>query len=292
MCMQGDGFSWVNNETGKILTTPSRMLKLILPLVGHREQTAGKEVEPLALVVHPQQPLSYLERLIQSEVPPLEDEKGREKPPAVYFRAQNIEEEGRNKKSETDDIETETDELESNTHGDAKNKASSSPGPIAKSSGDAAEFVRWSSSTEIGDFIRDAAPVKKFLIEIEGAPRNISVVVPTFEDRSHYLRMRLRKISKKISQLADIKRECDAAAHRGAQRVALGGFVALCGWWYTVYRLTFLTDLGWDVMEPVTVSLSLPDLISDRYKLLLPAFWVYADSCVNLKSTSSVSPRS
>ena len=233
------------------------MLKLILPLVGHGEQTAGKEVEPLALVVHPQQPLSYLERLIQAELPALEDGHGKEKMPAVYFRARNVEDD-RYKKPKAN--KTEIDDLENEMDDDVEQalkpeKPMRSPGPVTKSS-DNAEFVRWSSSTEIGDFIRDAAPVKKFLIEVEGAPRDISVVVPTFEDRSHYLRMRLRKISKKISKLADIKRECDIAAHRAAQRVALGGFVGLCAWWYTVYRLTFLTDLGWDVMEPVTVSAS------------------------------------
>lgn len=50
---------------GKLLTTPSRMLKLILPLTTRDANDDRKDVEPLALLVHPQQPLSYLERLIQ-----------------------------------------------------------------------------------------------------------------------------------------------------------------------------------------------------------------------------------
>jgi hypothetical protein len=54
--------------------------------------------------------------------------------------------------------------------------------------------------------------------------------------------------------MADIKRECGQLAHEGAQRVAMAGFGVLCGWWYLVYRLMFETDLGWEVMEPVTVS--------------------------------------
>lgn len=33
------------------------------------------------------------------------------------------------------------------------------------------KFVRWSSSTEIGDFIRDAARGKEFEVEIEGASK-------------------------------------------------------------------------------------------------------------------------
>ena len=236
------------------------MLKLILPLVGHGEQSSENDVEPLALVVHPQQPLSYLERLIQAEIPPLEDRKGKDKMPSVYFRAQNLGDDYNNKKPKVDETETEDPDVEMDDAAAAAakqaNESESSkpgPGPVAKSSSET-EFVRWSSSTEIGDFIRDAAPVKKFLIDIEGAPQSISVVVPTFEDRSHYLRMRLRKISRKIANLADIKRECDDLAHRSAQRVATGGFIVMCAWWYIVYRLTFLTDLGWDVMEPVTVS--------------------------------------
>jgi hypothetical protein len=50
-------------------------------------------------------------------------------------------------------------------------------------------------------------------------------------------------------------------AHRGAQRVAIGGFGILSVWWFTVYKLTFETDLGWDTMEPVTYLVSLSTLM-------------------------------
>lgn len=123
-------------------------------------------------------------------------------------------------------------------------------------------FVRWSSSTEIGDFIRDAARAKEFIITIEDSPLGqIRVGVPSFNDRTYYLRMRLRKVSKKIKDMALIKHECDALAHKGAQRVAIGGFGILVLWWYLVYRLTFETDLGWDTMEPVTYLASLSTLM-------------------------------
>lgn len=36
--------------------------------------------------------------------------------------------------------------------------------------------------------------------------------------------------------------------------MATGGAGLLFVYWYVVYRLTFETDLGWDTMEPVTVS--------------------------------------
>ena len=87
-----------------------------------------------------------------------------------------------------------------------------------------AHFVRWSSSTEIGDFIRDAARGKEFAVEIEGASREIRVGVPSFNDRTHYLRTRLRKTSKRLEGMASVKKECDALAHRSAKRLAMGGF--------------------------------------------------------------------
>ena len=127
-------------------------------------------------------------------------------------------------------------------------------GPSAEEIGSRQKFVRWSSSTEIGDFIRDAARGKEFAVEIEGAPREIRVGVPSFNDRTYYLRSRLRKTSGQILGMTMIKGECDIAAHRGAQRVATGGAGLLFVYWYVVYRLTFETDLGWDTMEPVTVS--------------------------------------
>ena len=116
------------------------------------------------------------------------------------------------------------------------------------------KFVRWSSSTEIGDFIRDAARGQEFAIEIEGAPEEIRVGVPSFNERTYYLRMRLRKTSRKISEMADIKKECDKLAHKAAKNVAKAGFAGIVTWWGVVYYLTFQTELGWDVMEPVTVS--------------------------------------
>ena len=92
------------------------------------------------------------------------------------------------------------------------------------------KFVRWSSSTEIGDFIRDAARGKEFAVEIEGASKEIRVGVPSFNDRTHYLRARFRKTNKKLANYAMIKKECDDLAHRGAQRIAMGGFGVLVTW--------------------------------------------------------------
>lgn len=134
--------------------------------------------------------------------------------------------------------------------------------PKPEESGQMQRFIRWSASTEIGDFIRDAARAREFVVVMEGSPLGqIRVAVPSFEDRTYYLRMRLRKVSKQLKTMAIVKEECDALAHRGAQRVAIGGFGVLVFWWYIVYRLTFETDLGWDIMEPVTYLASLSTLM-------------------------------
>jgi calcium uniporter protein, mitochondrial len=323
-------------KEGKVLTTPSRMLKLIIPLGKVVEESSGDEkgedVEPLALLVHPQQPLSYLERLIQSELPPLRDKQGHERMPRINFRAPDSadsgEEEGEeggkggpkknkekvsvedveNEKKDSKDLEeadtmvikgkrVQTGKLKSaassdeesktveavppvnggkeNTNKTAKppsttpedtkketskpNKDSSSsfslpdPGPRTASS-DPSTFVRWSSSTEVGDFIRDAARAKHFALDIEGLQAPILVGVPSFQDRTYYLRMRLRQKSREIERFADLKRECDQIAERGAKQVAIAGGAALVVYWFIVYMLTFRTELGWDVMEPITVS--------------------------------------
>ncbi|KAF2036612.1 hypothetical protein EK21DRAFT_51940 [Setomelanomma holmii] len=281
---------------GKLLTTPSRMLKIILPLTTKDTNTDRKDIEPLALLVHPQQPISYLERLIQAELPLITDKHGKERVPNVHFRAEDSmqsdaqpsekaettvsndseaigEQEGEEDFEKVDEIRVGgKTEKTGKLSGGAKNRKTpdeatalrkgvgeggvesySGLGQDAPSDKKAErKFVRWSSSTELGDFIRDAARGQEFAIEIEGAPEEIRVGVPSFNDRTYYLRMRLRKTSKKIAEMADIKKECDHLAHKAAQRVAGAGFMGVVGWWGVVYYLTFQTDLGWDVMEPVT----------------------------------------
>ena len=272
---------------GKLLTTPSRMLKLIVPLTTRDANKDRKDVEPLALLVHPQQPISYLERLIQAELPIFKDKDGKERIPNVYFRAEDSMQDRLDKKASKDEDEDEdvdhdienademmldgkksrTGKLNTKTENEADSlRGGPGEGGVESYSGlgqeaEASEkdkdlkFVRWSSSTEIGDFIRDAARGKEFAIEIEGAPRDIRVGVPSFNDRTYYLRMRLRKKATEIARMADIKKECDEIAHRAAKRVATAGGIGLVVWWGLVYELTFRTDLGWDVMEPVTVCI-------------------------------------
>ncbi|EPS29008.1 hypothetical protein PDE_03954 [Penicillium oxalicum 114-2] len=282
---------WNDHLTkGKLLTTPSRLFKLIIPLTT-LERGSDKGIEPIGILVHPQQPLSYLEKLIQSEVPPIEGEHGK-RPPAISFIALQHEdnaikpkkrvEDQFDRKVSPKDVDREGHKNDKPPQGiegrapveqrrrsreeDAETysyprKTDSSLDPL---NGEPERFVRWSQATEIGDFIRDAARAGEFIVTIEGAPAGlgqIRVTVPSFQERTYFLRLRLRKLSQRIQSIADIKNECDAMAHSGAQRVAIGGFGILATWWFTVYKLTFETDLGWDVMEPVTYLVSLSTLM-------------------------------
>lgn len=218
-----------------------------------------KDVAPLALLVHPQQPLSYLERLIQAELPSITTEKGENRIPNVSFRAMEAEEDELKIKRKPKDANEEDEGLNRSADG-VFIESYSGAGREGKGN-DTGEYVRWSSSTEIGDFIRDAARAKEFEVEIEGHPEPIKVGVPSFNDRTFYLRQRLRKVSKRISEMAVLKQECDRIAHRGGQRLAMGGCAVLVAYWYTVYRLTFETELGWDTMEPITYLVGLSSLI-------------------------------
>ncbi|KAI9155477.1 Coiled-coil domain containing protein, C-terminal [Paramyrothecium foliicola] len=237
----------VDQSKGRLMTTPTRLLKLILPVPFHPEQEhineteeqrqdrSEESVEPLALLVHPQQPLSYLERLIQAEIPPYRGKVGKERLPDIIFRAEADHHESQHKQQT-----------------DGSNVASYSGLGREGPSKDETKWVRWSGSTEIGDFIRDAARGREFAVEIEGYGKQLYVAVPSFNDRTFYMRDRLKRMSTEIDRMSKLKKECDLEAHKGAHRLAKGGFGALIGWWGIVYYCSFHTEMGWDLVEPVT----------------------------------------
>jgi calcium uniporter protein, mitochondrial len=282
----------VDERAGKLLTTPSKLLKLILPLTTLDKNDDRRSIEPLALLVHPQQPLSYLERLIQAELPIIKKKDGKEKVPEVYFRAEDSTRDQDAGSEEDATMEQGTEETvvdgklvkvgkisngntkENNPSAKLKVEAGLRGGPgeggvesysgmgrEASSKPGERKFVRWSSSTEIGDFIRDAARGKEFAVEVEGASKEIRVGVPSFNDRTHYLRLRLRKSSRKLEDMAKVKKECDDLARRSAQRIALGGFGILATWWAAIYHFTFQTSYGWDTMEPITYLAGLSSIM-------------------------------
>ena len=172
------------------------------------------------------------------------NEKGENRVPGISFRAMEAKDDEIKPKKQTPEEQEKVEKKE--TLGDGGVQSYTGDGREGTGE-DEGEFVRWSASTEIGDFIRDAARAKEFEVEIEGSPKTIKVAVPSFNDRTYYLRQRLRRTSRKIADFAAIKKECDDAAHKSGQRIALSGCGILIGYWYLVYRLTFETDLGWDV---------------------------------------------
>lgn len=229
---------------------------MLSPPSEREAQLRGTGVEPVAIVLHPQQPLSHLERFIQSELPPIKGDP--ERHPRVTFMALRHDDtfiRPRHVIYEGPDMEMREAEF-GDKDGAGVQKAKDS-------SYSRRGLVRWAQSTEIGDFIKDVSQVREFVMAIDSADgqQRIHVEVPSFSERTYFLRMRLRKLSKRIQSIAEVKQECDAVAHRGAQRVAIGGFGVLASWWYIVYRITFETDLGWDTMEPVTYLASLSTLM-------------------------------
>ena len=112
--------------------------------------------------------------------------------------------------------------------------------------------LAWSDSTDVGDFIRDAARATEFEIHIAGnqdqRERLVQVEVPSFADRTRFLRRRLGRIERELQSMEALKARCDKEAHEGARKMAVGGLGMLVVYWGTVARLTFW-DLGWCVVE-------------------------------------------
>jgi hypothetical protein len=141
----------------------------------------------------------------------------------------------------------------------------------------------WSDSTDVGDFIRDASRSAQFTICVAPAekadqvrkeeeekqessksssadeddvkhPFNkeipgetlIDVMVPTFQDRTRFLRRKLEVVTSSLKNMDTLKSACDREAHRGARRMAIGGLGMLVVYWAAVARLTFW-DYGWYV---------------------------------------------
>lgn len=81
------------------------------------------------------------------------------------------------------------------------------------------------------------------------AALEIPVSVPSFDERTRFLRRRRERLQRELKGMQEIKDMCDAAARRGARRLATGGFLILLTYWLSVIRFTFFTPLGWDFME-------------------------------------------
>ncbi|KAF8319605.1 hypothetical protein DL93DRAFT_2225037 [Clavulina sp. PMI_390] len=257
---------------GKLLPTASHLFKLVLPLPEdplsspNSSRSSTADYPPTVFLLHPSQPLSHISRLIASSFP--------DSSPRISFQSSSPSEKHRSTLAQGGDRD---DPIVSRQQLSGRNNSSNvdSDETSTHSSG-----LQWSDSTDIGDFVKEAALDTEFLIVIspesgsqsrskkgdQSASRRtpssitIRVQVPSFADRTHFLRARLAATSRNIGEMEELKRQCDREAHRGARRVALSGFGALVAYWGAVARLTFW-DVGWDVMEPVTYLSGLSTVI-------------------------------
>ncbi|KAF5351222.1 hypothetical protein D9756_008164 [Leucocoprinus leucothites] len=207
-----DDLEELRDGKGKLAPTLLHLFKLILPLgqLSHPSNPYHQPPRhsdiptppPTIFLLHPSQPLSHVSRLILASLAPAT--------PTISFRSLSRQ----------------------------------------------GQAFQWSESTDVGDFVRDAARAAEFRIvmtytkedmkgeankdsekstvvkELEKGKTGIretelEVEVPTFADRTRYLRRKLGLIE------------------------ALGGFAMLVVYWGAVARLTFW-DYGWDIMEPIT----------------------------------------
>ncbi|GHJ88702.1 hypothetical protein NliqN6_5104 [Naganishia liquefaciens] len=258
---------------GKLSPTSSHLIKLVVPLppslhaaldvpVKDSASSPAFKVVDTAFLLHPSQPLSHVSRLILGSLPAAERDAD------VEFRAVSGSEHSAYPASQS-----QTSEESEDNEG----------GPLLyerNPEGDDMQEVRWSTSTDLGDFIKQATLAKHFRIVLKPSwasskgdtnPRSqsaaepelsLKIMIPSFDSRTRYLRKRLLFLTREIAQLTQKKKDLDKAAHKGARRIAVGGLLGLVGYWGVVFKLTFFTpNVGWDVMEPVTYLSGLSTLI-------------------------------
>ncbi|KAJ3550902.1 hypothetical protein NMY22_g130 [Coprinellus aureogranulatus] len=233
-----DELEGVSEGRGKLLPTSTHLFKLILPLgnlsdPANTHQTpkdpaernpAKSNVPPTVMLLHPSQPLSHVGSLIRASLSPAN--------------------------------------------------------PIPRISGtssatrSSAQFfihLTYHPSKELSDTVLKQTEQKTVQLNEQGATKDpqraqdpletvIEVQVPTFADRTRYLRRKLQHIERQIASMEDLKLHCDKEAHRGARRMAVTGFGMLVVYWGAVARLTFW-DYGWDIMEPITYLSGLSTVI-------------------------------
>ncbi|PPQ95540.1 hypothetical protein CVT26_008565 [Gymnopilus dilepis] len=248
---------------GKLSPTSSHLFKLILPLASishpYRKSTkdpstqvnpnsdeadpnAPPSTPPTVLLLHPSQPLSHVSRLILASLAPAT--------PSISFRSISP------RSGRTFQWSDSTD------FGDfVKDAARSAEFKICISYGPESESYKHVTSHDAQEEARgvpvpseseaNATPEEHDRAKEERMEKFITVSVPTFADRTRFLRHRLNLVESRLRDMEGLKALCDAEAHRGARKMALGGLGTLVVYWAAVARLTFW-DFGWDIMEPIT----------------------------------------
>jgi len=221
-------------ESGDADESPSQSLKNVA-----EEEAGNKGPHSVIFLLHSAQPLSYIANLIRAEGPEA------------------------NLAPETSSSEAH-DEHKSKFESTRRKDPTGDPPITFHTSLHSGK--RWSPSTGIGDFLREAARVGSFTIAI--GSRRVKVIVPSFEERTMYLRSSLHSKMVQIGNMARVKNECDKMAQKATQKVAFAGAGIMGVWWVTVGVLTFKTSLGWDTMEPITYLTGLGTVISGYFWFL------------------------
>lgn len=155
---------------------------------------------------------------------------------------------------------------ESVSHSQSQSSSSPSSSPSSSDTNDTNSTItkktpstyQWAQSTELGDFVQEAAKDRKFVIAIQQSqpqtqrqaitttkssgdistsatnkgeedvaesssndktqgPVLIKIRVPSFEERTLFLRRRLVDVTREMQSLLDIKSECDVSRHPSGQ---------------------------------------------------------------------------
>lgn len=240
-----------HSHVGRLSPTSSHLFKLVLPLPRElptssstSSSSPGTLNTPIetAFLLHPSQPLSHVSRLILGSLSPSD------RSAQVEFRAL-ADIRGNDKKKTLKSDEDQDDdqdgpmlreELEESNDGAA--------------AGDSVREVRWSTSTDLGDFVKQSTLGQSFRIVIRPeasgenasttcspsdlAPLSIQVLIPSFASRTAYLRRRLLKLTRAIAQSTADKKKLDHEARKGARRFATAGLGGLVAYWGVVCKLS------------------------------------------------------
>lgn len=200
---------------GKLSPTTSHLFKLILPLPKHDYSTKTSTLtpQPTAFLLHPSQPLSHLSRLIAGSLPP----QARDVEItylALTGQESDLDSHLRNAKEESDDPSNiGTPQSERQEGGPYLTEREEDQGRWQE--------VSWSQSTDLSDFIKQSCLNERFNIVIkpttvglekEGGLREevrISVVIPSFESRTRYIRKRLLNLTKDLETMTRQKKSSD-----------------------------------------------------------------------------------
>lgn len=198
---------------GKLSPTTSHLFKLILPLPKHDFSTKNQSPltpQPTAFLLHPSQPLSHLSRLIAGSLP----SQARDVEItylALTGQESDLDSHLRNAEEDSDDpSDIGTEQSERQEGGPYLTEREDNQGRWQE--------VSWSQSTDLSDFIKQSCLNERFKIiikptsvglEKEGGLREeirVSVVIPSFESRTRYIRKRLLGLTKDLETMTKQKK--------------------------------------------------------------------------------------